>query len=208
MVKRLFLLVIASVLVSFCHAQTAEAEQLLLDVQKLAQLKSILKNLYRSYEILSEGYEHIKSLSAGTYELHHGFLESLLEINSKVREYKPIVEAITLQGAISKKIQKNLIAIDGQDKLNAAEVAYIRQLSTRLHERNSVVVDLLTTILTPRSLRMSDDERMRLADSALSDTKAVWAFVQRMSDEVSMLLKNRAHALNEVSEMKDINDLK
>ena len=208
MVKKSLMVTITFFFASFCNAQTAEAEQLLLDVQKLAQLKSILKNLYQSYEILSTGYEHIKSLSAGTFQLHNDFLESLLEVNPRIQQYKPVIDAISLQGAISKKLQRDLRNIEAQGNLSADELAYIRKLSARLHERNGAIVDLLLTVLTPRSVRMSDDERMRLADSALIDSKEVWAFVQRMSDEVSILLRNRAHTLTEIKQMKAINNEK
>ncbi|HXB45258.1 MAG TPA: hypothetical protein VNV85_14430, partial [Puia sp.] len=44
-------------------AQSYELERLILDIQKLAQLKNILSDLYKGYEILNTGYNTIKSIS-------------------------------------------------------------------------------------------------------------------------------------------------
>ena len=45
------------------QAQTYEAEQLLFDVQKLSQLKQMLADLKKGYEIVYKGYSTIKNIS-------------------------------------------------------------------------------------------------------------------------------------------------
>ncbi len=47
-----------------------EIEQLLLNVEKLAQFKQILKDMQDGYEILVQGYGVIKNLSEGNFNLH------------------------------------------------------------------------------------------------------------------------------------------
>ena len=44
-------------------AQSTEIQQLLLNVEKLAQLKKILSNMKKGYEIVSNGYNTIKDIS-------------------------------------------------------------------------------------------------------------------------------------------------
>jgi hypothetical protein len=46
-------------------AQSTEIQQLLLNVEKLAQLKKILSNMKKGYEIVSNGYNTIKDISKG-----------------------------------------------------------------------------------------------------------------------------------------------
>lgn len=45
------------------NAQAYELERLILDIEKLAQLKSVLTNLYKDYEVLETGYTAIKNIS-------------------------------------------------------------------------------------------------------------------------------------------------
>ena len=71
---------IISLLLTICfaipatsNAQSEEAEQLLLNVEKLAQLKGILKNMYEGYRVVSKGYTTIKDISQDNYTLHQDF---------------------------------------------------------------------------------------------------------------------------------------
>ena len=56
-------------------AQSTEIQQLLLNVEKLAQLKKILSNMKKGYEIVSNGYNTIKDISKGNFNLHEAFLD-------------------------------------------------------------------------------------------------------------------------------------
>ena len=54
-------------------AQSQEAQQLLLNWEKLTQLKAILENMYEGYQVVSKGYNTIKDISQGNYSLHQVF---------------------------------------------------------------------------------------------------------------------------------------
>ncbi|HUQ67577.1 MAG TPA: hypothetical protein VM101_15550, partial [Flavitalea sp.] len=51
-------------------SQSDEAQQLLLNVEKLTQLKKILNDMYKGYKIVSKGYNTIKDISEGNFDLH------------------------------------------------------------------------------------------------------------------------------------------
>ena len=46
-------------------AQTVEAQQLLLNWEKLTQFKQILKDMYAGYQIIQKGYTSIRDISLG-----------------------------------------------------------------------------------------------------------------------------------------------
>ena len=75
-------------------------ERLILDIEKLAQLKSVLTNLYKDYEVLETGYTAIKNISEGNFNLHKVFLDGLLAVSPTVRKYERIVDIISDQGKI------------------------------------------------------------------------------------------------------------
>ena len=55
------------------NAQSAEIQQLILDWQKLTELRKILNNMYKGYEIVSKGYSAGKDISEGNFSLHETF---------------------------------------------------------------------------------------------------------------------------------------
>src|SRR5580704_9847910 len=79
------------------YAQSYEMERLILDIQKLEQLKYILNDLYKGYEILNSGYNSIKDISSGNFNLHKGFLDGLLQVSTGVRNYQHITDIIQNQ---------------------------------------------------------------------------------------------------------------
>ncbi len=48
-------------------AQSQEAQQLLLNWEKLTQFKKILQNMYDGYKILYKGYTAVKDISEGNF---------------------------------------------------------------------------------------------------------------------------------------------
>ena len=87
-------MIVANPLVGF--AQSYEAQQLLLNWEKLAQLKKILDNMYKGYQVLSYGYTTIKDISEGNFNLHHAFLEGLLQVSPTVLKYKRVVDIVPI----------------------------------------------------------------------------------------------------------------
>src|ERR1700676_2897778 len=81
-------------------AQIYELERLVLDIEKLLQLKSVLTNLYKDYEVLSTGYNAIKNISEGNFNLHKAFLDGLLAVSPTVQKYERVIDIIDDQGKI------------------------------------------------------------------------------------------------------------
>lgn len=82
--------------------QSQEAQQLLLNWEKLTQLKKILNDMYKGYEIVSQGYNTIKNLSQGNFNLHKIFLDGLMQVSPAVKKYKRVADIIACQGMIVK----------------------------------------------------------------------------------------------------------
>ena len=68
--------------------------QLLLDVEKLSQLKQILTDMYTAYTVVHNGYEDIKNISQGTFSLHKAFLDGLLAVSPVVSNYAKVPDII------------------------------------------------------------------------------------------------------------------
>ena len=78
-------------------AQSFEVQQLILDVEKLSQLKNIYSDLVKGYEILSEGYNAVSDISQGNFDLHKLFLDGLLKASPVVQKYQKVADIINCE---------------------------------------------------------------------------------------------------------------
>src|SRR6478609_2024472 len=85
------------------RSQTQEAEQLLLNWEKLQQLEEILDNMYVGYKILDKGYTTVKNIAEGNYSIHQLFLDGLMAVNPSVRNYRRISFIIDYQKLLLKE---------------------------------------------------------------------------------------------------------
>ena len=76
MKKILVILFISFGCPTLVNAQSQEIAQLILNLEKLKQLEEILDNMYKGYKILTKGYNTIKNIAEGNFNLHQVFLTS------------------------------------------------------------------------------------------------------------------------------------
>src|SRR5579863_2568221 len=74
------------------RAQSFEIQQLVLDIEKLTQLKDILKDLKEGYQVLDKGYSAIRDIAQGNFNLHKAFLDALLTVSPTVKNYARVAE--------------------------------------------------------------------------------------------------------------------
>src|SRR6185312_16254307 len=140
--------------------QSQEAQQLLLDVEKLTQFKQILKDLKQGYEIVSSGYNTIKNLSQGNFDIHKTFLDGLLEVSPEVRKYKKVSDIIHMQLQIVKEYKSAFKRFKNNGQFTLKEIDYLKKIYNDLFVKSLNDLDELSTVLTAEKLRMSDDERL------------------------------------------------
>src|SRR6266540_5902336 len=117
---------------SFVKAQAAEIQQLLLDAQKLSALKGILNDMYKGYEIVSNGYETIRSISEGNFNLHEAFLDGLLAVSPAVQKYKRIADIISDQRRIVKEYKTAYSRFKEDENFTPDEINYIGKIYSNL----------------------------------------------------------------------------
>src|SRR5690606_39361195 len=86
--------------------QANEIAQLLLNVEKLAQFKQILSDMKKGYEILSGGYNTVKNISEGNFNLHRVFLDGLMEVSPTVRGYRRVADIADYQLTLVREYRK------------------------------------------------------------------------------------------------------
>ena len=187
----LLLLTGATVKVS---AQQAEIEQLLLNVEKLAQLRQILADLKKGYEIVSTGYNTIKNISEGNFDLHKTFLDGLMEVNPVIRNYKRVADIINYQILIIKEYKNAYRRFKQDENFTPEEIKYLGSVYTNLFKQSLKNLDALATILTDGDLRMSDDERLTAIDAIWREVSDQLTFLRHFNQDTKLLVLQRAKA--------------
>lgn len=180
-------------------AQEQEIEQLLLNVEKLSQLKSILSDMKQGYQIVSTGYNTIKDLSQGNFSLHKTFLDGLLEVSPTVRSYKKIAMIVGFQIRLVKEYKQAFGKFTGYNVFNTKELDYMGSVYSNLVDGSLQNLDDLTNVVTAGKLRMSDDERIEQIDRIYNSMADKLTFLRSFNNSTSVLALQRAKRQNDVS---------
>ena len=190
-----------------CQAQSYELERLALDIEKLAQMKNILKDLYKGYEILNTGYNTIKSISQGNFNLHKAFLDGLLAVSPAVRNYQHVVDIIDYQARIVSGY-KSAISRFKQDKhFSVDEITYLMNVYNSLISSSLNDLSNLLNVLTAGKLRMSDYERLHAIDGIYADTKDKYLFMEQFNNSATNLAAQRTAEDNDAGTVKHLYEL-
>lgn len=183
-------------------AQSDEAQQLLLNVEKLAQFKQILSDMKKGYQIVVTGYTTIKTLSQGNFNLHKTFLDALMEVSPAVRKYKKVADIINDQILIAKEYKNAFRRFKKDNNFNPEEIDYLGKVYTNLFKQSLNNLDELTIIITANKLRMSDDERLAAIDRIYNDMQDKLMFLRHFNNNTTILAVQRAREKNDAVTMK------
>jgi len=195
--KKIFsiLMIISFSTTSF--SQSDEAKQLLLNVEKLAQLKQILKDMYKGYEIVSKGYNTIKNISEGNFDLHKVFLDGLMQVSPVVKKYKRFIDIIESQGKIVKEYKSAFSRFKKSGQFNLTEIKYMSQVYTSLLDRSLQGLDELLMVITANQLRMSDEERLAAIDKIFAGMEDKLSFLRSFNRGNTVLAMQRGKESND-----------
>lgn len=188
--------------------QSDEAKQLLLNVEKLAQFKSILKNMKDGYQLLHKGYTSIKDISEGNFSLHKTFLDGLMEVSPTVKKYKRVVDIINYQVRIVKEYKSAFREFKENKRFTVTEIEYIGKVYANLFDQSVKNIDDLAMIITAGKLRMSDDERLQAIDKLYEEIVDQYSFLNEFNNSTAILAVQREKDQMDIDLMKKIHGLK
>lgn len=206
--KRVIMIGVFGFVSFFAKAQADEIQQLVLDLQKLTQLKSILQELYKGYEVVSNGYETVKNISKGNFNLHQVFLDGLLAVSPAVQNYKRVADIINNQVMILHEYKNAFSRFKQYGYFNVKEIDYIGKVYGNLFNASLKNLDELAIILTASKLRMSDEERLKSIDRINTDMLDKLTFLRHFNNNTSLLVVQRAKEHNDVTTIQSLYGIK
>lgn len=185
-------------------AQSTEVQQLLLNVEKLSQLKNILEDMKKGYSVVSTGYNAIRNISQGNFSLHEVFLDGLMLVSPEVKKYRRVADIISCQKDILSEYKRAFDRFKGSGNFRPQELAYMGRVYTQLFELSLDNLDELTTVITASKLRMSDEERLAAIDSIFKSVEDKLLFLRSFNTSALALSAQRE---KQKAELKNVVDL-
>lgn len=198
------LIVLNTYMAAKLSAQSEEAQQLLLNVEKLAQFKQILSDMKKGYQVISTGYSTVKNLSEGNFNLHKTFLDGLMMVSPSVKKYKRIADIINNQIMIVKEYKNAFNRFKQDGNFNAEEIVYLGNVYGNLFKQSLNDLDELAIIITYSKVRMSDDERLEAIDRIYNNMQDKLLFLRHFNNNTTILAVQRAREKHDVVTMKKI----
>ncbi|OXA78691.1 hypothetical protein SAMN05444397_109131 [Flavobacterium aquidurense] len=209
--KKLVILILIVFLVFVpkkANAQSAEIQQLILNIEKLSQFKKILSDMKKGYELLSRGYKAVKDMSEGNFNLHKTFLDALMQVSPVVKNYKRVVDIVNFQMLLVRESKNGLNRFVKSDSFSSQEIKYFEKVYGNLLSQSLRNLDELTMVITADKLRMSDDERLQAIDEIYLQMQDKLLFLRDFNKSSSILVLQRAKEAKDVYASKELQELK
>jgi hypothetical protein len=205
--KTIWLLLFAFGFSSISKAQSAEVQQLLLNYEKLTQLKNILTDMKKGYQIVSKGYSTIKNIAEGNFNLHDAFINGLMAVSPEIRNYKRVPDIIEYQKNIVKEYKKAFDRFRRSGNFSPNEIEYLAKVYSNLFNQSLRNLDELANVITASKLSMSDDERLKAIDRIFQDTEDKLQFLRDFNKKTTILSIQRDKEKREIEKTQQLYQL-
>lgn len=183
-------------------------EELSLDYQKLASMKSILKQMEQGYRIVSTGYNNVKGIAQGNFNVHQVFLDGLMSVSPTVRKYPRIKDIINDQAALVSAYRSSYHVFKADKNFSPRELGYISDVYNNLVSNSLQNLDELTMIIADNKLRMNDAERLTAIDRLYASGHDELSFIQHFNNNTADLAIRRATAANDRQTLQKLYGIK
>lgn len=209
--KKILILILTVSMTIVSHkanAQSAEIQQLILNIEKLSQFKKILSDMKKGYELLSGGYKTVKDMSEGNFSLHKTFQDALMQVSPVVKNYKRVGDIINFQLLLMKESKNGLNRFVKSGNFSVKEISYFEKVYGNLLSQSLRNLDELTMVVTADKLRMSDDERLQAVDDIYLQMQDKLLFLRNFNATSNVLALQRAKEAKDVYASKELQELK
>jgi hypothetical protein len=179
-------------------------QQLALDYQKLAGMKSVLQQMYKGYEVVSNGYNSVKNISKGNFDLHDAFLNGLMLVSPTVRKYPRVKDIISDQETIVAEYKAAAGTFKKDKHITPDEIGNIMDVYNNIVSKSLENLTELSMVMADNKLRMGDDERLQLIDQIYSSGHDQLTFLRHFNNQTRQVAIARAAQANDRQTIKKL----
>lgn len=178
--------------------------QLVLDAQKLTELKGILQDMYTGYKVIDKGYTEIKNIAEGNFNLHKAFLDALLAVSPAVRNDPRVTDILNAANSILSEYKAAAQRWHADPHFTTAELNYIDDSYSALFRSSLQSIDELSLAITPDQLRMSDAQRLQAIGRAYTEITRQLSFLRWFNNSTTLQAVQRAKEANDIITLQSI----
>lgn len=186
------------------RAQSSDVTQLILDIEKLTQLKGILSDMKTGYQIVDGGYRQVRSIAGGNFNLHATFLNGLNAVSPAVANYGRIADIVLQQANLVTEYKRYQASFRQSGSFSATELGYMANVYSTLLQQSLQNLSRLADILMAGKLRMSDAERLKSIDKIYADSCDQYAFLKNFDRQGVMLSLQRTKDQHDTHTLKQL----
>jgi hypothetical protein len=153
---------------------------------------------------VSTGYNTIKNISQGNFNLHKTFLDGLLAVSPRVKNYKKVGEILNFQVSIVKEYESAFNRFKSDGNFSIGEITYLTDVYTNLFNQSVKDLDALFVVITASKLRMSDDERLKAIDNIFIDMQDKLVFLRHFNNSTTIMAIQKARDKKDTKSLKAI----
>ena len=177
-------------------------EQLAIDGEELAVMRSNLQELIQGYNQLKTGFTQIRDIAKDNFNLHKGFLDALWVLSPAVRGDPRMNTIVSNVARIMAGYRNGGTLVANSPVFSAQEQSYIHGTLSELLTHCSQDLEELAMVGTDNELRMSDEERLQALGRIDTRLRAELAFSQEFNNTLAV------EAARRQKEAGDLNTLK
>lgn len=170
--------------------------------EQIAAMKLYISKLEKGYQVIESGWQEIKTIKNGDFNIHSAFISSLEQINPAVASMAEVAEIIALQIVIIEKFSTAISSWTNSKSLSAGDLAYVGKVFSNITSASEADVGALITLLTANSYSMSDDQRMRSIQALDARVKDQYAFVENFTNRTELLSQQRLSGQADLGNLK------
>jgi hypothetical protein len=178
--------------------------QLILDAEKLTELKGILTDMYTGYKIVDKGYTAIKDIAQGNFNLHKAFLDGLLVVSPVVKNDTRVSDIINTEYNILTGYKTAMQRFQTNGHFTVAELNYISNVYAALFRRSGQDIDELLMVTTDDQLRMSDAQRLQTIDKVYGDIQGEQDLLHQWDNATSIQAMQRWQEANDIITLQSL----
>lgn len=171
--------------------QSQEAQQLLLNVEKLAQMKNILSDMKRGYQVVSKGYNAVSGIAKGNFSLHEVFLDGLMLVSPEVKKYRRVGDILNYQKRLMSEYKSAFSRFRSSGAFSLSELEYLASVYGGLMAESLDNLDELAMVITSSKLRMNDQERLQTIDRIFLEVEDKLLFLREFNKNALQLSGQR-----------------
>lgn len=173
------------------RGQSYQARVLLLDMQKLSQLKATLKDMKKDYRVLSQGYDALRDVSRAAFELRKTFQDALWRASPAVRSYWKVPALITMEREVARACAADPARLVATGDIPPGEADYLSSVYQAVAAGALQRLEELTTVLTDHTVEMTDAERLAAVDRIYREIQESRTFVTQFTSRAAGLARAR-----------------